>query len=79
MENRKYIYWLTYIAGGTLATITNGNCEFQSGEKIENIEQIRKIEEGLIKEHQSDGVEKISLTNYKLLRVELDSDHGKEG
>ena len=61
----KYKYFISFTANGMLIT---GNSEYITKNQIKSIKDIRKVEEGLIKEFK---LSDCKLLNYKLLDIEV--------
>ena len=61
----KYKYFISFTANGMSIT---GNSEYITKDQIKSIKDIRKVEEGLIKEFK---LSDCKLLNYKLLDIEV--------
>ena len=62
---KKYKYFISFTANGRSFT---GNSEYITKDQIKSIKDIRKVEEGLIKEFK---LSDCKLLNYKLLDIEV--------
>lgn len=62
---KKYRYFISFTANGMSIT---GNSEYTSKKQIKSMEDIRRVEEGLIKEFK---LSDCKLITYKLLDIEV--------
>ena len=67
---KKYKYFISFTANGMSIT---GNSEYITKNQIKSIKDIRKVEEGLIKEFKLSDCKLLNykLLNYKLLDIEV--------